>query len=140
MPLIVIAQKIEKKKPIPLATYGENVKETLTQKERKYIIEAYGDKAEDFVFNNPQRLKEFKHILRNRVVIEFYKNKDLSSITPLSKVPFINSSKSNIKSSYIFNPEMFNPLLYMFDFFSSNSIKYYHVDNTQYLIKILPQH
>ncbi|MFD1063955.1 hypothetical protein ACFQ1Q_11920 [Winogradskyella litorisediminis] len=120
-------------KPI---TYNKNVDAPLTTKEKSFIDEAYGDEAENLVYNIPSRLKEIKNILRNRVVIVTYENKDLSSIQPLSKVSLINAK---LQRDYNFDINSFNPLKYRFNFYSRDNTKYFRVDNKQILIQILPQ-
>lgn len=135
------AQKSQPKEPLPLATYNDNLESPLTAKEKMQIEEVYGNEADKYVYKNSQRLKEIKHILRNRVVVEYYENKDLTSITPLSEVPLLNAINKNMKRDYNFDAENFNPLKYAFHFFSSEKqIIYYRANNTQYLIKILPQY
>lgn len=127
--------------PLPLAKFDENINQPLTLKERSFIDEVYGNYATEFIYDNPHRLKVFKQILRNRIIIEYHKNKDFSSLTPLSQVPLINSINPNLKRDFNFDKDNFNPLKYAFNFFSRNQSKsYYRVDNQQYLITILPQY
>ena len=128
----------KKQEPLKVVNYGENIKAPLTAKERSFINETYGDNAEKHVLNNPQRVKDIKNILRNRVYIQEVKNKDLSSLKLLSSLSLFNK---NTSSSAFFNPNTFNPLNYGFDFYSRNkSVLYFRVDNTNYLISIKPQH
>ena len=130
------AQIKRQKKSTPQVTYNDNVNLPLTEKERNQIIEAYGDYAERLVFQSPERLRVFKNILRNRVIIDYHKNKDLSPIKNLSQVE--NRDKKGLSN---FKPEEFNPLLYEFNFLSyETKVLTYRVDNTQYTITIIPQH
>lgn len=128
------------KQTLPLAKYGDNLNEPLSSKERAFIDEVYGAYANEFIYNKPHRIKTFKQILRNRVRIGFYQNKDLSSLKRLSQVPLVNSINQNLQRDFSFNADSFNPLKYAFNFFSKNRAESYRVDNTQYLITILPQH
>lgn len=137
IPLCASSQQINQKNPLPLAKYNDNVKLPLTAKERAQIIEVYGDSAEKLVFNNPNRLKGIKHILRNRVVIKLITDeKDKKSCKKLSEVALFEDSDSELKT---FNPETFNPLKYDFDFYSK-SAGIFHVDNTNYYIIIKSQY
>ena len=140
LPICMFGQQKTQKMPLPLVKYNENVKLPLTVNERSQIIEVYGEHADKYVFDNPNRLKEVKNILRNRVVIEKHPNKDLSSFKRLSEVPLVNDYNKNLQYDFGANVENFNPLKYNFNFFSRNGIEYYRIDNTQYLITILPQH
>jgi hypothetical protein len=130
-----------KQKPLSIVEFSENVNAPLSSKERSYIVEVYGDYAEQYVFSNPNRLKDIKNILRNRVILNEYPRKDLSSFPKLSSVPLLKAFNSNVSRDASINASNFNPLKYQFNFFSRESqIKYYWVDNTQLLISILPQH
>ena len=133
-----VSSQNKKQQPLKVINYGENINDPLTQKELSFIKEAYGENAQEYVLNIPQRVKDVKHILRNRVYIEEYKNKDLSSIKLLSSVPLNNKS---LKTDNSFNPNTFNGLNYSFDFYSrSKEIITFRVDNTSYLISVKPQH
>lgn len=123
------------------ACIDDNTKTALTQNERSFINEVYGDYAEKLFYNNAQRLKYVKHILRNRVFIEYLENKDLNSIKNLSEVPLVKDLNPNLRRDVSYNKNTFNPLKYNFNFFSrQESSKYYRIDNTQYLITITPSH
>ena len=128
------------KQTLPLAKYGDNLSEPLSSKERAFIDEVYGEYAKEFIYNKPHRIKVFKQILRNRVLINSYENKSLSSIKLLSQVPLVNSINPNLQRDFSFDADRFNPLKYAFNFFSKNKTEIYRVDNTQYVITIFPQH
>ena len=100
----------QSQKPLSLAKFGDNLNTPLTAKERGYIDEVYGDYANKLVYNNQHRLKSFKNILRNRVVINRYDDKNLTSMTNLSKVPLANSINKNLTRDGFFNADNFNPL------------------------------
>ncbi|WP_034061763.1 hypothetical protein [Lacinutrix jangbogonensis] len=131
----------QKKQPLKVINYGENINAPLTEKELSFIKEVYADKAEEYVLNRPQRLKDIKHILRNRIYINEHKNKDLSHFKLLSSVPLFNDYNKELKKEVFFNANDFNVLKYSFDFYSRNeNILTYRVDNTNYLVNIKPQH
>jgi len=137
LPICVFGQHKNQKQPLPLANYDDNVQLPLTPKEHAQIIEVYRGFADKYVFDNSNRLKEIKNILRNRVQIRKYENKDLSSIRNLSEIAIIDP---NIVMDTNIDAENLNPLKYNFNFYSRDRIKYFRIDNTQYLITILPQH
>ena len=93
------------------------------------------------MLNRPQRVKDIKHILRNRVVIQEHPGKDLSSLKPLSSVPLFTNYNKGLTRDSFFDANNFNILKYSFDFYSrSKETGYYRIDNTNYLISIKPQH
>jgi hypothetical protein len=139
---VAIAQNTSqvKRHPLPLAVYGDNLDSPLTQKERGFILEVYGDYAQKYVFDNPQRLKDLKNLLRNRVVIE--KNEQLrkkKDVVKLSSMPLFNSYVPDLTRDSNFNPNSFNPLKYNLEFFS-NEAKLYVVDGSDYIILIKSQY
>lgn len=140
MPLGMFSQQSNQKQPVPLAKFNDNVKLPLTANERAQIIEAYGESADKLVFNNPHRLKSIKHILRNRVRVEWITDEKNKKPCPkLSEV--INSLPLDAKSKIntVFNPANFNPLIYGFQFYS-RAAAMYQVDNTNYYIIIKSQY
>jgi len=130
----------QSKKPLQLAKFGDNLESSLSSKEKGFINEVYGDYANELVYSNQQRLKSFKNILRNRVLINRYDDKDLSSLTVLSKIPLANSINPNLLRDDFFDERTFNPLKYNFGFFSNKTTTHYRVDNTSYVITILSQY
>ena len=140
LPFYVFGQYIKHKSPVPHINYNDNINLPLTPKERIFIEEVYGEYTNQYIYDNPNRLKEIKNILRNRVFIEEYANKDLSSLKKLSEISLLNSFNNKLNRDYNIDVENFNPLKYNFNFYSIDNIKYYRIDNTQYLITIMPQH
>ncbi|WP_299115085.1 hypothetical protein [uncultured Winogradskyella sp.] len=128
------------KQILPLAKYGDNLSEPLSSKERAFIDEVYGDKANKFVYSSSHRLKAIKHILRNRVVIEKVNSSDIKKeYTQLSNVPLQTGFVSNLKRDKIFNPITFNPLKYNLKFYGDTGA-IYRVDDTNYYIIIKSQY
>ena len=111
--------------------FNDNVYSPLNDIEKKYILEAYGEYTYKRILNLNPLLLNIKDILRNRVQIlqkKYYKNEKIKKLSLLKK----------INSAPIFDINDFNPLLYDFDFeLKKNQI--YRVDNTDYLINILPK-
>ena len=111
--------------------FNENVNSPLNDIEKKYILEAYGESTYKRILNINPLLLNIKDILRNRVQILQKKYYVKEGLEKLSSVKRINTSLS---------PDLnkFNPLLYDFDFESKKN-QIYRVDNTDYLINILPR-
>ena len=97
----------------------------------KYI---YGDQLKKHVLDKPSRVKDIKHIFRNRVVIQNEDVKDISNYPLLSSVPVFDAF-NNLIQSPLFDKVTFNPLIFNFNFNSKRRL-IYRVDNTNYLIII----
>jgi hypothetical protein len=137
----LFSQTKDYRQPLPLVKYKSNVDAPLTVKELAQIKEVYGDQAEKEILNRPQRVKDIKHILRNRVVIQEHPGKDLSPYKPLSSVPLFNNYNKGLTRDSFFDANNFNVLKYSFDFYSRNeNVMTYRIDNTNFLINIKPQH
>ena len=111
--------------------FNENVHRPLNDIEIKYILEAYGESTYKRIININPLLLNIKDILRNRVEIlkkKYYKNEEIKKLSLVKKT----------NSNPIFDINDFNPLLYDFDFESKKN-QIYRVDNTDYLINILPR-
>lgn len=119
--------------------YASNVKAPLTAKELKMLKDVYADQLDKEVLNRPQRLKDIKNILRNRVEIVEYKNKDLSYFPALSSMPLFNIYNKALTRDAFFSPETFNVLKYNLPFYGKKRVTY-HIDNSAYLLTIIPQH
>ncbi|MDG5493077.1 hypothetical protein [Psychroserpens sp. SPM9] len=121
-------------------TYHTNVNSPLTSSELAKINEVYGTTSTENVLSKPQRLKDIKNILRNRVEIKSIPNpSDQKPCTLLSEVPLMDYYVTNLERAPNFNPQTFNPLKYLFSFYS-NGTHMYRVDNTNYFIIIKSQH
>ncbi len=130
----------ENKQPLRLAYFKENVKAPLTTKERKMIDEVYTTEAKSLVYNIPQRLKDIKNILRNRVILKKYPpSSNMKYTALLSEVTLFNTYNKSLIRDKFFNPETFNPLKYNFLFYTRGSYVY-KVDNTNYYIIIDSQY
>ena len=129
-----------KKQALTLVKYNENVKAPLTVKETKMLQEVYGDKLNEYVLSKPQRLKDTKHLLRNRIVVKEIKGIfDTNKYQTLSQVGLFDRYNSNLVMDATYNPITFNPLKYNLDFYRRGSVMY-RIGNTDYFIIIKSQH
>lgn len=127
------------RQPLPLVNYKSNVDAPLTAKELAQIKEVYGDQAEKEILSRPQRVKDIKHLLRNRIEIKLVPSGELKPCPLLSEVSLFDAYVPSLKRDTNFNPENFNPLKYNFAFYSIGAAMY-KVDNTNYFIIIKSQH
>ncbi|SEA25492.1 hypothetical protein [Bizionia paragorgiae] len=136
----VKAQSVTKQ-PLALVKYKDNVKAPLTTKELKMLKEVYGNNLEKEVLSRPQRVKDFKNLLRNRVII-----KQMPSLVNypekyklLSETGLIKVYNPNLTMDSSYNEDSFNVLKYNLQFFGKRS-SVYRIDNTNYFIHIKSQH
>lgn len=134
-----ISQSKTQSEPLQSIIYNDNVKDPLSIKELDQIKEVYGENSESDILSKPQRIKDVKNILRNRIEIFDAGDKDLSSLPKLSTVELFDDYIPSISRDFNFHPKNFNPLKYKFNFYSRNSSTY-HVDGTRYCIIIKSQH
>lgn len=126
--------------PLPVIDYDVNLNKPLTTVELSQIKEVYGDKTDEYVLNRPQRLKDIKNILRNRIQYKLAEPGTIIKECPLlSEVPLFNNYVSNLNRDVDFNPTTFNPLKYKFSFYTRGA-SIYKVDNTDYYIMINSQY
>ena len=86
---VSFSQSNQNQKPLQHVIYNDNVVEPLTASELQFINEVYGEHAEEDILSKPQRLKDVKHILRNRVEIIEHPGKDLSNFDKFVFSPII---------------------------------------------------
>lgn len=129
--------KLEKVEPIE---YNENVKLPLNNGELSNIEEVYGEFTNQYVLDNPNKLKVVKNILRNRVKVYLEDKKDISSLKRLSQVPLSKGYNNGLKRDVYFDVSTFNPLKYDFNYNSRDKTKRYRVDNTNYVIVVYSQY
>ncbi|NQY07300.1 MAG: hypothetical protein HRT68_14185 [Flavobacteriaceae bacterium] len=104
-----------------------------------FITEVYATFANEEVFNKQQRYDRLLDLLQNRVIIMEHPLKQEESYQKLSQIPLRNKYNSTLSRDTSFNPDDFNVLKYAVDFYPKERPIHYRVDNTNYLIKILPQ-
>jgi len=130
-----------KKQPLKLVKYNDNVKAPLSVNETAFIKEVYAEKFEPYVLNRPQKLKDLKNLLRNRVVIK--EMPDLVNNTGkyknLSDAGLFNSYNPSLIFDKVYNKDTFNVLKYNLEFFGRGS-RLYRIDDTNYFILIKSQH
>lgn len=115
-----------------------NTNISTAQETNAKIQEVYGDKTQELVINDPERLSFLTDLLENRIkVIEMPAN-EKKAYTKLSTMPLVNKYNAAIKRDFIFDPNNFNPLKYDL-IFSSKKTEVYQIDNTNYFIVIQPQ-
>ncbi len=136
----ISAQYSKYKHPAKIVVYKDNVNNPLTNTELNQLKEVYGIALQKDILNRPQRLKDVKNILRNRVEIVTIPNvQDQKPCKLLSKVPLFDAYVNSLERDVFFNKNTFNPLKYVFDFYSRVGTMY-KVDNTNYFIIIKSQH
>lgn len=131
----------QKKQHLKLVKYKDNVNAPLTNKERSMLEEVFLDKLDEYVLNRPQRLKNIKHFLRNRVEIKKMPKliKNTQKYTLLSQVGLFNLYNKKLEFDKTFNKEKFNPLKYNLERHGHGG-RIYRIDNTSYFILIKSQH
>ena len=142
--LLLLAQQgvaqTQKKQQTQLVKYKKNVEAPLTAKEMGMLQEVYQDKLQTYVLSNPQRVKDFKHLLRNRVSIKkrpnLVSNKDKYKL--ISEVGLFNNYNSTLVLDKSYDASTFNVLKYNLQFFGIGS-SMYRIDNTEYFITIESQ-
>ena len=117
-----------------IVDYPENIQLPFTNSEIQKLKYVYGEKLKKYILDKPSRIKDIKHIFRNRVIIQNEDVKDISNYPLLSTIPVFDVFNNLIKIP-LFNNQTFNPLIYNFNFNSKTRL-IYRVDNTNYLIII----
>ncbi len=102
------------------------------------IVEVYGEKLQEILKNDPERIKIFNDLLENRIKIVKSPIVGEDKYVKLSSIPLSNKYNPNLKRDVVFDPNNFNPLKYNMDFFTS-IVQAYRVDNTDYIIVIEKQ-
>lgn len=134
----VNAQNVRKLKTLPVV-FGDNINSPFTAKELSMLKEVYQDKLEHYVLSRPARVKDFKHLLRNRLLVTKLPHYNAKSkVTLLSKVSLQNNYNPDLKRDQAFDINTFNPLKYNLEFFKVGSV-IYKIDNTEYYIVIKAQ-
>jgi len=129
-----------KKQALTTVKYRDNVKAPLNSNELRMLKEAYADKLNAYVLSKPQRLKDFKNLLRNRIVVKKITSiSDASKYQTISQAGLFDSYNKNLSFDTSYNPNTFNPLKYNLQFFGRGSAMY-RIDNTDYFIIIKSQH
>ena len=115
-----------------------NINNTIAQQVNSKIQEVYGDKTQQIMKNEPERIIALNDLLDNRIKIVVSPVKGEDKYTKLSSVELLNKYNPNLKRDEGFDPNNFNALKYNMNFFNSQALVY-RVDNTDYIIVIKPQ-
>jgi hypothetical protein len=115
-----------------------NISSAKAQQVNAKIQEVYGDKTQEIVQNDPERIKVLTDLLENRIKIMESPAVGEDKYTKLSTVPLANKYNPSLQRDVVFDPATFNPLKYSMNFFTSQT-QIYRVDNTDYLIVIQQQ-
>lgn len=136
--ITVEAQSDWNQKADKMYANGSKLDSDLTLKEKQFINEAYGDRADELVYKNEDFLKSLKHLLRNRIsIVKLAPNSKGKKGQLLSKVPMANDFVIQEETKFS-TLEAFNPLKYKMEFFSKGTYMYV-IDNTDYVIQITSQ-
>ncbi|MDO5509456.1 MAG: hypothetical protein Q4F57_02055 [Weeksellaceae bacterium] len=126
----------------PHVIFDANVDAPLTARERAMIVEAFGDKAQAYVFDQPFTERDLKDFLRNRVkVIRLdrakYQNEPMYQNLPqLQNVGLYDVHNSSVIRDMVYNESTFNILKYDINHHPVKEEIYQFGD---YFITILPQ-
>ena len=115
-----------------------NINNTIAQQVNSKIQEVYGDKTQQIMKNEPERIIALNDLLDNRIKIVVSPVVGEDKYTKLSSVELLNKYNLNLKRDEGFDPNNFNALKYNMNFFNSQAVVY-RVDNTDYIIVIKPQ-
>ena len=115
-----------------------NINNTIAQQVNSKIQEVYGDKTQQIMKNEPERIIALNDLLDNRIKIVVSPVVGEDKYTKLSSVELLNKHNLNLKRDEGFDPNNFNALKYNMNFFNSQALVY-RVDNTDYIIVIKPQ-
>jgi hypothetical protein len=117
-----------------IVDYPKNIELPLTNSEIQMLEHVYVDKLKKYVLDKPSRVKDIKHIFRNRVIIQCEDVKDISNYPLLSTISVFNAFNDLLEPP-LFDKDAFNPLIFNFDFNSKRRL-IYRVDNTNFLIVV----
>jgi hypothetical protein len=102
------------------------------------IAEVFGNQLTTLVLNDKDRRKGLEDILNIRTKINEVKFTPGEKIPKLSSMPLFNKYNPNLKRDEVFDAATFNVLKYNLHFFAQYT-QMYRIDNTDYVIVILPQ-
>ncbi|WP_299254261.1 hypothetical protein [uncultured Lacinutrix sp.] len=136
-----VTAQSSKMQPLKLVKYNDNVKAPLTSQELSFLKEVYADKLDAYVLDRPQKLKDLKNLLRNRIVIkempELVGNTE--KYKTLTDAGLFNAYNSELVFDTSYNKNTFNILKYNLEIHGRGS-RIYRILNTDFFIVILSQH
>ncbi|NHM04329.1 hypothetical protein [Flavobacterium celericrescens] len=105
---------------------------------KSFIIEVFGNQSDELVFNSSSRRYEMiKDFLNNRFKIEYRPEYNGKGFKLLSSLGLNNKYNNALVMDSVVEISTFNPLKYNFEM-NSKEKNIYRVDNTDYIITILP--
>jgi len=130
-----------KQQSLKLIKYKDNINAPLSVIEKAFIKEVYADKYNEYIVNRPQKLKDLKNLLRNRITIKKMPDvtKHTKKYTLLSEAGLFNSYNKALTFDKKYVKNSFNVLKYNLNFFGRGT-KTYRIDGTPYFIIIKSQH
>jgi len=115
-----------------------NISDSFSQQINPKITEVYGDKTQELVLNDSDRLLFLTDLLDNRITILESPRSSEEKYHKLSESAIVNKYNQTLIRDTTFNIENFNPLKYDL-IFSSKKTEVYRIDNTDFIIVIQPQ-
>jgi hypothetical protein len=137
--LLLITGSLFAQKSIGIIEFPSEVSAPLTNAERLQLLEVFGDGFNKLVLENPTQLQNLKFLLRSRIKIISTDKDDLSEVPKLSDLELFDTYNKNLQRPKTFDPSNFNPLIYQFQWYSPTQ-QIYHINNTDLLLQIIPQH
>lgn len=115
-----------------------NISRVSAQQVNAKIQEVLGNKTQEILTNDPDRLTFYNDIIEKRTQVIQVPVHEKEVYPKLSAIPLLDKYNPGLSRDIVFDPLNFNPLKYSFSF-SSTKTEVYRVDNTDYLIVIKPQ-
>lgn len=103
------------------------------------IVEVFGNQLQKLVLEDKDRLDGLNFLLEKRVKVVIEPYATFEAYPKLSEFALFDFYNKELIRDNDFDVNNFNVLKYNLNFFSNQQTMYYRVDNTDYLIKILPQ-
>lgn len=103
-----------------------------------FIKEVYQDQAQKVVYSNAAWYKSLKKLIVERLKIVKQAPVQGKKYPKLTEMGMLDTYNQSLKHDPVFNKNTFNPLKYNLEYFA-RSLKVYRIDNTDYLLMILPQ-
>ncbi len=136
---LLITGSLFAQKSVGVVEFPSEVSAPLTNAERLQLLEVFGDSFNRLVLENPTQLQNLKFLIRSRIKIISTDKDDLSEVPKLSDLELFNQYNKDLQKPKSFDPSNFNPLIYQFQWYSPTQ-QIYHINNTDLLLQIIPQH
>ncbi len=136
---LLITGSLFAQKSVGVVEFPSEVSAPLTNAERLQLLEVFGDSFNRLVLENPTQLQNLKFLIRSRIKIISTDKDDLSEVPKLSDLVLFNQYNNDLQKPKSFDSSNFNPLIYQFQWYSPTQ-QIYHINNTDLLLQIIPQH